>query len=51
MIVSFILEIIQLWKPLEYGNANETVARNLIFPLKSLENSFVGKAWFELAQL
>lgn len=44
MVVFFILEIIQLWKLLEYGNANKTVARNLIFPLKSLGNSFVGKA-------
>jgi len=44
MFVFFILEIIQLQKLLEYGNANETVVRNLIFPLKSLENSVVGKA-------
>lgn len=49
MIVFFILEIIQLWKLSEYGNANERGARNLILPLKSLENSFVGKACFKLA--
>lgn len=49
MIIFFILEIIQLWKLSEYGNANERVARNLILPLKSLEVSFVGKACFKLA--